>query len=96
VSPASAPVLGAAALVASPVLWAAFVEGTEPASVALIRFLVLVGAFWLVFEIFTMLVGRPPAASLTASPAASLADDPAGDPAGDPAADAPTEVLPAP
>ncbi|MGZ4442968.1 MAG: hypothetical protein ACXVXC_07390 [Nocardioidaceae bacterium] len=83
-SPASAPVLGAAALVASPALWAAFVEGTEPASVALIRFLVLVGVFWLVFEIFTMLVGRPPAPAL------------ADDPAGDPASDEPTEVQPAP
>ncbi|MGZ4469437.1 MAG: hypothetical protein ACXVXB_13220 [Nocardioidaceae bacterium] len=83
-SPASAPVLGAAALVASPALWAAFVEGTEPASVALIRFLVLVGVFWLVFEIFTMLVGRPPAPAL------------ADDQAGDPASDEPTEVQPAP
>ncbi|MGZ4484255.1 MAG: hypothetical protein ACXVW8_08010 [Nocardioidaceae bacterium] len=83
-SPASAPVLGAAALVASPALWAAFVEGTEPASVALIRFLVLVGVFWLVFEIFTMLVVWPPAPAL------------ADDQAGDPASDEPTEVQPAP
>lgn len=59
-SPVSAPVLGSAAVVSSPALWAAFVEGTTPPSVALLRFLVSVLICWLALEVVGMLVGPAP------------------------------------
>lgn len=59
-SPVSAPVLGGAAVVSSPALWAAFVEGTTSPSVALVRFLASVVICWLAFEVLGLLVGPAP------------------------------------
>jgi hypothetical protein len=56
----SAPVLGGAALVSSPALWDAFVEGTTAPSVALLRFLASVLICWLAFEVLGILVGPAP------------------------------------
>lgn len=44
--PLNGLVLGAAALVSSPALWAGFVDGTMPVDVALTRFLLAVGVCW--------------------------------------------------
>jgi hypothetical protein len=53
-------VLGGAAVVSSPALWAAFVEGTTAPSVALVRFLASVVICWLALEVLSMLVGPAP------------------------------------
>jgi len=60
-SPLSAPVLVGAAVVASPALWAAMVEGSMTAETALVRYLVCVGLCWAAFAVLAMLVGPPPA-----------------------------------
>jgi hypothetical protein len=56
----SAPVLGGAAVVSSPALWDAFVEGTTSPSVALLRFLASLLICWLAFEVLGLLVGPAP------------------------------------
>jgi hypothetical protein len=60
VSPLSLPVLGGAALVSSPALWRALVEGTASTEVALTRYLVSVVICWAVLAFVTMLVGPAP------------------------------------
>lgn len=60
-SPFSAPVLGAAALLASSALWQAVVDGTLPLEVALTRYLIAVGIAWVALSALVGLVGDPPA-----------------------------------
>jgi hypothetical protein len=70
------PVLGGAALVSSPALWRALVEGTTTTEVALTRYLVSVAICWAVLAFVAMLVGPAPrpepaeAESAEADPAA--------------------------
>jgi hypothetical protein len=59
-SPLSSPVLVGAALVSSPALWAAFVEGSTSPETALVRYLICAGLCWAAFAFFSMLVGPPP------------------------------------
>lgn len=59
-SPLSWPVLGGAALLSSPVLYRAFVEGTTTAEVALTRFLVTLVVWWAVLAFVAMIVGPTP------------------------------------
>ena len=49
-SPLSLPVLGGAALVASPALWSA-VDGSMPLDVALTRYLIAVGICWALISV---------------------------------------------
>jgi hypothetical protein len=60
VSPLSLPVLGGAAVVSSPALWRALVEGTTSTEVALTRYLVSVVICWAVLAFVAMLVGPAP------------------------------------
>jgi hypothetical protein len=60
VSPVSLPVLGGAAVVSSPALWRALVEGTTSTEVALTRYLVSVLVCWAVLGLVAMLVGPAP------------------------------------
>lgn len=60
-SPLSLPVLGGAALVSSPALWRALVDGTTPVEVALSRYLVSVAICWAALAFVAMLVGPAPA-----------------------------------
>lgn len=76
-SPFSMPVLGGAAVVSSPALWRALVEGTTTTEVALTRYLISVLVVWAVLAFVAMLVGPAP------RPQAS--DDTAADPATGPA-----------
>jgi small neutral amino acid transporter SnatA (MarC family) len=59
-SPLSAPVLAGAAVISSPALWDAFVEGSTPLTVALVRFLVSLLVCWVALEAVGMLVGPAP------------------------------------
>lgn len=59
-SPLSPAVLVAAALVSSPALWNAVVEGTTRPSVALTRYLVSIVLCWAALGALAMLVGPPP------------------------------------
>ena len=63
-SPLSLPVLGGAALVSSPALWAALVEGTTSTQTALTRYLVSVVLCWMVMAFVAMLVGPPQRAEI--------------------------------
>lgn len=56
-SPVSWPVLGGAAVLSSPALWRALVEGTTPAEVALTRYLVGVVVCWALLAFVATLVG---------------------------------------
>jgi hypothetical protein len=60
VSPLSMPVLGGAAVVSSPALWRALVEGTTTTEVALTRYLVSVLVVWAVLAFVGMLIGPAP------------------------------------
>ena len=59
-SPLSLPVLGGAAVVSSPALWRALVEGTTAVEVAMSRYLVGVVVCWLALAFVAMLVGPAP------------------------------------
>jgi len=59
-SPFSGPVLLAAALISSPALWAALVDGTMSPEVAFTRYLLCAGLVWAGFAVLAMLVGPPP------------------------------------
>ncbi len=59
-SPLSLPVLGGAALVSSPALWRALVEGTTTTQVALTCYLVSVLACWMALSVVAALVGPAP------------------------------------
>lgn len=58
-SPLSAPVLGGAALLASPSLLNVL-EGVSPVSVALTRFLVSIALCWMALEVLSVVVGPAP------------------------------------
>jgi hypothetical protein len=60
-SPFSAPVLMGAAVISSPALYRAFVEGTAPLEVALTRYLVAVAVCWGLLALVVTLVGPAPA-----------------------------------
>jgi hypothetical protein len=55
-SPFSAPVLGSGALLASPALYAAFVDGTMSADTAIVRLLVAVLVSWIGFSLLASLL----------------------------------------
>ena len=61
-SPLSAPILGAAALVASPALWSSVVDGTMPLDVALTRYLIAIGICWAVISVVVELAFPTPGA----------------------------------
>jgi hypothetical protein len=73
VSPFSGPVLLAAALISSPALWAALVDGTLSPEAAFTRYLVCAGLVWAGFAVLAMLIGPPPRPTV---PEASDADAP--------------------
>jgi hypothetical protein len=60
VSPLSPAVLGGAAIVASPALWAGVVDGTMPLDVALTRYLIAVGICWALISIVAELAFPTP------------------------------------
>jgi hypothetical protein len=64
VSPFSGPVLLAAALISSPALWAALVDGTLSPEVAFTRYLLCAGLVWAGFAVLAMLIGPPPRPTL--------------------------------
>lgn len=78
-SPLSFPVLGGAAVVSSPALWRALVEGTAPTEVALTRYLVSVVICWAVLAFVAMLVGPAPAPEAAAEPADEAAEQAVGE-----------------
>lgn len=59
-SPLSFPVLAGAAVVSSPALWGALVDGTTTPQAALTRYLVSVVVCWAVLALVAMLVGPAP------------------------------------
>ena len=59
-SPLSPVVLGGAAVVASPALWAGVVDGTMPLDVALTRYLIAIGICWAVLSIVVELAFPAP------------------------------------
>lgn len=73
-SPFSLPVLGGAALVSSPALWNALVDGATTTEVAMTRYLVSVVLCWVVLAFVSMLVGPAPKADPAAAPATSEED----------------------
>lgn len=96
-SPVNGTVLGAAAVVASPALWGGFVQGTMPTDTALIRYLVAVGACWVLLSVLIELVlpsrdelaraiAERDAAREADSPPPTAYDAPTVGGAGDPAA----------
>ncbi|MDN4173541.1 hypothetical protein QWY28_11340 [Nocardioides sp. SOB77] len=80
----SVPVLGAAAVLTAPALWAAL-TGELPVETAAVRYAVVAVLTWLALSALALVVGPPPAAE-----AAAGADGADGD-----GALAPTAVLPA-
>jgi hypothetical protein len=58
-SPASFTVLGPAALVSSPALYAGLVTHALPLDQMLTRYLVAVGVVWAALSVLAMLVGSP-------------------------------------
>lgn len=62
-SPFSAPVLGAATVLASSALWQALVDGTLSLEVALTRFLVAAVVAWVALSALGALVGSPMSAA---------------------------------
>ena len=58
-SPLSPAVLGGAAVVASPALWAGVVDGTMPLDVALTRYLIAIGICWAVISVVVELAFTP-------------------------------------
>jgi hypothetical protein len=61
-SPLSLPVLGAAAVMSSPALYGAFVDGTTTMQTALTRFLICAVLCWVGCSALTSLIGPPPRA----------------------------------
>ncbi len=58
-SPLSPAVLGGAAVVAAPALWAGVVDGSMPLDVALTRYLVAIGICWAVISVVVELAFTP-------------------------------------
>lgn len=73
-SPFSLPVLGGAAVVSSPALWRALVEGTASTQVALTRYLVSVAICWAALALFALLVGPAPEPGVGAATSEEEAD----------------------
>jgi hypothetical protein len=73
----SLPVLGGAAVVSSPALWHALVEGTTSTEVALTRYLASVAICWAVLAFVTMLVGPAPTPEPEVVTAEHEAEEPA-------------------
>jgi hypothetical protein len=73
----SLPVLGGAAVVSSPALWHALVEGTTSTEVALTRYLTSVAICWAVLAFVAMLVGPAPKPEPEAALAESESEEPA-------------------
>lgn len=69
----SAPVLGAAAVLTGPALWAALVTGQMPTDTAAVRYAVVAVLTWLALSAFLALVGEPPRPVKPAPP-----EDPSG------------------
>ena len=59
-SPASFPVLGLAAVAASPALWNGLVTRTLPVDQMLVRYLVAVAVVWAALSVLLMLIGSTP------------------------------------
>jgi len=68
-SPFSGPVLGSGALLASPALWAAFVDGTMATDTAIVRLVVAVLVSWVGLSLLTSLLDG------TSGPASGEAGD---------------------
>ena len=64
-SPLSLPVLGGAAVMSSPALYGAFVDGTTTMETALTRFLICAALCWVGFSALTSLIGPPPRVTAT-------------------------------
>lgn len=73
-SPLNGLVLGGAAVVASPALWAGLVEGSMPLETALTRYLVAVGACWLLLTLLVDLA-LPSRATVDRALAARAAEE---------------------
>ena len=58
-NPISGVVLLVAAVVASPALWGAFVEGSIPVDAALTRYLIVVGITWACLSLISSLAWSP-------------------------------------
>ena len=65
-SPLSPAVLGGAAVVASPALWAGVVDGTMPLDVALTRYLIAISICWAVLSVVAELAFPTPGSVRTA------------------------------
>ena len=85
-SPLSLPVLGGAAVLSSPALYRALVEGTARPDVALTRYLVAVAICWAVLALVSMLVGPAPEPATPTAEADEPREAPAPAPAPAPAA----------
>jgi hypothetical protein len=59
-SPASFPVLGLSAVVASPALYNGLVTGTIPIDQMLTRYLIVVAVVWAALSVLVMMVGSTP------------------------------------
>jgi hypothetical protein len=68
-SPFSMPVLAGAAVLSSPALYRAFVEGSGSVEMALTRYLVAVAVCWALLALVVALVGPAPQAAAAAAPA---------------------------
>lgn len=90
-SPLNGTVLLAAAVVASPALYGGFVGGTMPTDTALTRYLVAVGACWLLFSVMVELVlpSRDEVARAVQARDAAAAEREAAAESGPPAYDVP-------
>ena len=73
-SPLSPAVLGGAAVVASPALWAGVVDGSMPLDVALTRYLIAIGICWAVLSVVVELAFPAPAARPVPLKAAAESD----------------------
>jgi threonine/homoserine/homoserine lactone efflux protein len=80
-SPFSGGVLGGAAVLSAPALWASLVVGTAPVADGLLRYIGAVAICWVGLSVVAALVGpapRPPAGQAGAEPAAGAGESPGG------------------
>jgi short subunit fatty acids transporter len=69
---ASAPVLGLAAVAASPALYQGFVTGALPLDTTLIRYLVAVVVVWVGLSLMAMLIAPSPSSAVRLDPPAPV------------------------
>ena len=77
-SPLSAPVLGGAALISAPALWAFLVDGSMSLDTAFVRYCVCAVLVWAGLAVVSMLVGpapRPQPVESTGAPDAAVPED---------------------